>query len=338
MNSELISIVMATYNGEKYLRQQLDSILAQTYQHFELIAVDDASTDRTLSILNQYAALDNRIHVFPAENNLGFVANFERGLRLARGEFIALSDQDDVFHKDKIEILLTVLRDQPNRDLVVSDLSLIDQDGNEIAPSMWLYQRLNPKQGKPFRRLLRSNFATGCAMMLRRGLLNIALPFPPDCLVHDWWLAVVSASSKAGGICLVSEQLTAYRQHGSNVIGAKAASNITVENIIARIQSSHRGISVEARRKLWKQHIAMLDGYLRRDFWSLGERRIIVETKNVFEDFLTDAHSNLLRRIVKIPRRVRYAATTGRVLPCILAVFGTIWPSKQHKSDVGKSD
>src|SRR3990172_731979 len=123
MNSELVSIVMATYNGEKYLRQQLDSILEQTCQHFELIVVDDASTDETLSILNEYAASDDRIHVYPAEKNMGLVANFERGLKLAKGEFIALSDQDDIFRNDKIELLLNALKAHPDRDLAVSDLS-----------------------------------------------------------------------------------------------------------------------------------------------------------------------------------------------------------------------
>jgi glycosyltransferase involved in cell wall biosynthesis len=137
MNSEMVSIVMATYNGEKYLRQQLDSILEQTYQHIELVVVDDASTDKTLSVLEEYAAMDSRVHVFPAEKNLGLVANFERGLRLANGEFIMLADQDDIFRKDKIELQLAALQDHPNRDLVVSDLSLIDESGKEIAPSMW---------------------------------------------------------------------------------------------------------------------------------------------------------------------------------------------------------
>src|SRR5450759_436506 len=128
MASELVSIVMATYNGEKYLRKQLDSILEQTYQHFELIVVDDASTDGTLSILAEYAALDDRIQVFPAEKNLGLVSNFERGLRLANGNFIAFSDQDDIFRKDKIKLLLSALKDHSSRDLAVSDLSLIDED------------------------------------------------------------------------------------------------------------------------------------------------------------------------------------------------------------------
>lgn len=330
MNNELVSIVMATYNGEKYLRQQLDSIFEQTYQNFELIVVDDDSTDGTLAVLNEYAALDDRIHVFPAEKNLGLVANFERGLMLANGEFIALSDQDDVFHKDKIEILLTALKDQPNRDLVVSDLSLIDQDGNEIAPSMWLYQRLNPKQGKPFRRLLGSNFATGCAMMLRRRLLGIALPFPPDCIVHDWWLAVVSASSKAGGICLVGEQLTAYRQHGSNVIGVKAASNVTVERIIARIKTSPRGkANFDYRMGQYKRlYLDRLAAYLQSPIWSVQERMIIEQVRTLFLGYASDAHTDLMGRLSKLPQRLRHALLTGGLGSGLAAVLQTISPYK----------
>ncbi|MEQ1667694.1 MAG: glycosyltransferase family 2 protein [Sulfuriferula sp.] len=329
MNRELVSVVMATYNGEKYLRQQLDSILEQTYQHIELIAVDDASTDKTPSILEEYAALDSRVHVFPAEKNLGLVANFERGLRLASGEFVVLADQDDIFRKNKIEWQLAALQDHSDRDLVMSDLSLIDADGKEIASSMWHYQRLNPKQGKPFRRLVYSNFATGCAMMFRRRLLELALPFPPDCLVHDWWLAVVSVSSKAGGICLVNEPLTAYRQHSSNVIGAKAETTLTISAIIARIKAPSRGISIcEKRANVYKLHIARLDGYLQRDIWSKAERLVIEKIKRFVEGYLTDAHDSLWHRILKIPQRMRYAVITRRVSSCISTVTSTIWPYK----------
>lgn len=329
MKNELVSIVMATYNGEKYLRQQLDSILQQTYQNFELIVVDDASTDRTLSILEKYAVLDDRIHVFPAEKNLGLVANFERGLKLAKGDFIALSDQDDIFRKDKIEVMLAAMQDHPGRDLAVSDLSLIDEEGKEIAQSMWHYQKLNPSQGKPFRRLLYSNFATGCAMMIRRRLLKIALPFPPDCLVHDWWLAVVAASSKAGGICLVGDQLTAYRQHGSNVIGAKVATTLEISIIVARVKAPPRRLSIlDERMKDRKIHIARLAGYLHRDFWTKGERLMIAKTKDTHDGYLTDACSGLLSRLMKLPQRIRCAATTRNITHCIGTVFVSIWPYK----------
>lgn len=329
MNRELVSVVMATYNGERYLRQQLDSILQQTYRHIELVVVDDGSTDKTLSILNEYAALDDRIHVFPAEKNIGLVANFERGIRLARGEFVALSDQDDIFRKDKMDLLVTALENHPNYDLVISDLSLIDEEGREISPSMWHYQKLVPKPGKPFRRLVYSSFATGCAMMFRRRLLQVALPFPPDCLVHDWWLAVVSASSKGGGLFLVKEPLTAYRQHRANVIGAKAVENKVAKEMMSLIKAPSRGMSiVEARINCRMPHIARLRGYLRKDFWSDSERLAIEKTKEMFEGYLSDAHSGFLSRMAKLPQRVRCAATTGRFSPCIGVVVHTMWPYK----------
>jgi hypothetical protein len=136
--------------------------------------------------------------------------------------------------------------------------------------------------------------------MFRRRLLEFALPFPPDCLVHDWWLAVVSVSSKAGGICLVNEPLTAYRQHSSNVIGAKAETTLKISAIIARIKAPPRGISIlEKRINVYKLHIARLDGYLQRDIWSKTERLVIKKMKCFVEGYLTDAHDNLWRRILK---------------------------------------
>lgn len=329
MKSELVSIVMATYNGEKYLRKQMDSILAQTHQHFELIVVDDASTDETLPILNKYAALDNRIHVFPAEKNLGFVDNFKRGIGLAKSEFIALSDQDDIFRKNKIELLLAALKDHQDCDLAVSDLSLIDEDGGEIAQSMWRYQKNRPQQGKPFRRLIYLNFVTGCAMMFRRRLLQNALPFPPNCLVHDWWLAVVAASTKGGGICLVDDQLTAYRQHGSNVIGVMASRNLKEYENIAQIKPSARGVPiVDKRRHNHNSHIGRLAGYLQRDLWTRDERLIIEKTKKMFEGYLADSYSSFIGRIIKLPQRLFCAASTKSLRRCVREVFSTIWPNK----------
>lgn len=327
MVNELVSIVMATFNGEKYLREQLNSILEQTHQHFELVVVDDASTDKTLSILHEYSILDDRIHIFPAEKNIGLVANFERGLGLAKGEFIALSDQDDIFRKDKIELLLTALKDHPKRDLVISDLSLIDADGNNIAHSMWRYSKLRPRQGKPFQRLLYANYATGCAMMCTRRLLNLAMPFPPDCAVHDWWLAVVAASSKAGGICLVNQQLTSYRQHGSNVLGA--IEGLKMRTIISRITAPPRGqAGFENRMRLYKQDMNRLTGYLQRSIWSSMDRMAIEKGKALFVDYASDAHSNFISRTSKLPTRLRYAWQAGGITFCLSVIRHTLLPNK----------
>ena len=99
----LVSVVLGTYNGEAYLQDQLRSVLAQTYPALEIIAIDDGSRDRTVDILREYAARDPRMRVTVNERNLGFIRNFEKGCRLARGEYIALCDQDDYWFPDKIE-------------------------------------------------------------------------------------------------------------------------------------------------------------------------------------------------------------------------------------------
>ena len=98
--NDLVSVVMATYNGDKFIRLQIESILNQSYSNLEIVVVDDASSDNTLTILQEYANADDRISIYPNDKNIGFVANFERGLMLVKGEYIALSDQDDIFDKN----------------------------------------------------------------------------------------------------------------------------------------------------------------------------------------------------------------------------------------------
>lgn len=329
--NNLVSIVLASYNGAKYLPLQLDSIQNQTYENFELIVVDDSSSDETLSILEQYAAKDDRIHIYRAEKNLGLIANFERGLKLACGEFIALADQDDIFLPEKLELLVNKLEEFPHRDLVVSDLSLIDSVGNEIAGSMWSHQRLNPSEGKPFRRLLYSNFATGCAMMFRRRLLKMALPFPEDVLVHDWWLALVAASKNAGGICLIHKPLIAYRQHEDNLIGIKpvfSIKNLTIKKIMKRINAKSSDSRLRERERDWRPHIARVHSYLTRDIWTASEKKYIQQIEQMFLGYLADGQRGLFKRLLCLPLRLYYTALTKRVTSCLAVVFVTLFPNK----------
>lgn len=325
--NDLVSIVMGAYNGEKYLRQQLDSILQQTYQHFELVVVDDASTDDTLAILEEYAALDDRIHVFPAENNLGFIANFERGIRLAKGEFIALADQDDIFRSDKIEVLINTLKAYPERDLAVSDLSLVDENGNVLSESMWISQKMYPSTGHPFRRLVYENFATGCAMMIRRKLLELALPFPSDCLVHDWWLAVVAASENAGGICLVREALTSYRQHASNVIGVRKRTPLSISKNLTIFFAPHKVRErLDVRNSGLMVQICRLNGYLLLDIWSPNDRLVLEKYKKVLQHYLADEHSSFFKRLSCLPQRLHYFILSRSMRRIAEVVYFSIFP------------
>lgn len=325
--NDLISIVMATYNGEKYLRPQIESILTQSYKNIELVVVDDASTDRTLSILKEFAVRDNRIYIYPAEKNLGFIANFERGIRLAKGEFIALADQDDIFRRDKIEVLINTLKAYPERDLAVSDLSLIDENGNVLSGSMWTSQKRYTSTGHPFRHLVYANFATGCAMMIRRRLLDFALPFSPNCLSHDWWLAVVAASEKSGGICLVREALTAYRQHASNVIGAGKRAPLSISKNIAIFFSRQKGRErFELRNSNLMAQICRLNGYLFLDIWSSNDRLVIEKYKKVLQNYLADEHSSFFKRLSCLPQRLHYCIQSRSMRIIAEVVYFSIFP------------
>jgi len=316
VEDELVSVVMATFNGEKYIREQLDSILNQDYRHLEVIVVDDASSDSTVSILEEYNQRDKRVSYTRAEKNTGASASFELALRLAKGDFIAFSDQDDIFDIRKISVMVAALKANPNRDMVVTDLSLVDAGAEIIAYSMWQHQRLRVKDGKPFKQLLYMNFVTGCAMMIRRRLLKIALPFPADCMVHDWWLAVVSCSGRGGGLALVKQPLTLYRQHSANSIGSHQVSFQT---------SLERVTNLESRIQWYQMNRKRLDGYLCKEGWNEDDLSVLEYARDAFEGLcLTSefAFSTRLRMVGKVLKMAKYESLKHRLG---LALF-TLYP------------
>lgn len=328
MQKVKISIACCTYNGEQYLLEQLLSIASQTRTPDELVICDDGSIDRTIEIIENFAlAAPFVVRLYKNDGqSLGSAKNFEKAIKLCFGDMIVLSDQDDVFRRDKLELLVKALNNNPTCDLVISDASLIDEIGNEIATSLWEYQKLKPKEGKPFRRLVYNNFATGCTMMFRRSLLDLALPFPSNVYMHDWWLAVVSVSSNGGGICLVSDALTKYRQHNLNVLGAQRAKFFTISNVINRIKSPPQNI-IENKLLIRLRHLDRLSEYLQKNFWTKGERRTINEVKSLVEGYLNDRNVSLLKRIIKIPQRIRYAMLRGGFLSAFSEIVFTIWPN-----------
>lgn len=200
-----LSVCMATYNGAKFLPQQVGSILAQLGPADELVVVDDASTDSTVAILS--ALQDPRIEVIANERNLGLIATFERALRHAGGDVVFLSDQDDVWLPGKVAAMTAALREA---DLVVSDCRVVDESLNELAPSFFALRRSGPGLT---RNLLRNSYL-GCCLALRRDLLEVALPFPPSLPMHDWWLGLIGESF--GRVAFVAEPLLLYRRHGRN--------------------------------------------------------------------------------------------------------------------------
>ena len=141
---EKIDILLATYNGEKFVKEQIESILNQTYENFNLIISDDASTDNTLNILEEYEKKDTRIKVFKKEKNKGLIDNFEFLLKNVTSDYFMFSDQDDIWKKDKIEKSINKLKEE-SLGLVYTDLEIVDEKLNVIYPSYWKYKQIYKK-------------------------------------------------------------------------------------------------------------------------------------------------------------------------------------------------
>ena len=229
MTAPLIDILLATYNGARYLAPQLDSLLGQTHQHFRLLVSDDGSTDATLDILRGYrAAFGERLMLLPNRSpGAGVVRNFERLMQasLADGQaqWAASCDQDDVWLPDKLATQwaemqrIEVQAGTQTPCLVHGDLTVVNERLEVISPSFAAYQRADPAAATALS-LLSVNQVTGCAMMVNRALLRMALPVPPEAIMHDWWCALISGSGRRS---YLHAPLLLYRQHGANQVGAR---------------------------------------------------------------------------------------------------------------------
>ncbi|QEC51993.1 glycosyltransferase involved in cell wall biosynthesis [Anseongella ginsenosidimutans] len=205
MAKPLVSIAMCTYNGETHLKEQLDSILGQRYPSLEVVIVDDASTDGTMRILEAFRDQDSRIRLFRNDRNIGLHANFLKILSLCRGELIALSDQDDVWHPDKIAVLEQVIGD---RLLIYHDSAYIDEKGKATGKTVHRLHRF--VEGQRPERFLFQNCVSGHASMMRRELLSILPPFN-DLIYYDWWLAYTAACT--GKLGYTPKVLVEHRIH-----------------------------------------------------------------------------------------------------------------------------
>lgn len=199
----MISVCLACFNGEAYIRDQVGSILSSSLVD-ELIISDDGSTDSTLSLLADIH--DSRIRVLQGPRE-GLIRNFEFLLTQAKGDLIFLSDQDDFWYEDKVDVMLRTLQ---SCSLVVSDCHVVDANRNIIFNSF--FARRNSRPGL-FNNLLRNSFL-GCCMAFDRSVLNLALPFPHGIPMHDWWIGLVA--SAAGRVEFIHQPLMAYRRHGKN--------------------------------------------------------------------------------------------------------------------------
>jgi glycosyltransferase involved in cell wall biosynthesis len=203
---------MACYQGEKYLAIQLESLLAQDYPNLEFICVDDASSDATWQMLEKYAALDSRVNIHKNATNLGYRKTFEKGINLAKGELIALSDQDDYWVPFKISKLAKAIG---NASLIYADSDIVDASGAFNGQKMSDIKR-QIAYSSPLMYTFGA-WAPGHSMLFKRDLLAFAFP-TVEFVTHDYLIGF--AATCAEGIAYFPESLVHYRQHATNTIGA----------------------------------------------------------------------------------------------------------------------
>jgi glycosyltransferase involved in cell wall biosynthesis len=211
-SNPLISVVMATYNGSRFLRHQLETVINQSYKNIEIIIVDDCSTDNTVSVIKHFISKDNRVQLFQNTTNLGYIKNFEKGCSLAKGKFIAVCDQDDSWHKDKIRNSYEAIGNYP---IIYCDSVLCDEKlkpiGVNISDRVNCRDFDNPLQQAIFCRIY------GHATLIRKDFMDKAIPFL-SVIPHDWWLSYLATFN--GGIRYLPQPLAFYRQHNDNIFGA----------------------------------------------------------------------------------------------------------------------
>lgn len=223
-----IAVLLATYNGEKYVGEQLESLWAQTTQDFVVLARDDGSSDGTTRILAQ-AARDrpDRLRVLEGGGSrLGPMNSFGWLLRQCDADYIAFCDQDDFWEADKLERFQRAIADQEAVAgvqcpvLCCSDVAVADVQLRVTSPSYYERHRIHPSaDGMPMARLIFRNFVIGASSMINRALREAAEPLPEAAIMHDWWLALVAQS--IGRVVVIPGPSMRYRQHGANAVGSR---------------------------------------------------------------------------------------------------------------------
>jgi glycosyltransferase involved in cell wall biosynthesis len=244
-----IEILLATYNGERFLSEQIDSILAQDYANLRILARDDGSDDGTVAILEEYAGrFPDRFRVVPPCPGTGHPKwNFLRLMEASTAEYVCFADQDDVWLPQKLTLTMQVMHRLEGRYgnglplLAFTDLHVVNEHLEMIVESYWKLHRINPGQVNHFARLLGQNVVTGCTAMVNRRLVELALRLPDEADMHDSWVALIASAFGAGEP--VRAQTVLYRQHDRNMLGAGDLPNQV------KISNSSRH---EEQRKRWE--------------------------------------------------------------------------------------
>lgn len=229
MDRQRVSVAMCTYNGERYLQEQLDSIAAQTCLPDELVVCDDRSSDRTIEILQRFKSnVSFPVHLQINPENLGTIKNFEKAISLCTGNIIVLSDQDDVWKPHKVEAILQAFAKDTKAGYVFSNADLIDESSKALGFKLWeslgfedsVFEAYNRQDEQQVSILLKRNLVWGATMAFKASLKDFIRPISLCVYMHDAWIALVSSCMGFYGIAL-SDSLIYYRQHCTQQVGGK---------------------------------------------------------------------------------------------------------------------
>lgn len=272
----MVSILLACYNSEKYIEEQIHSIVNQTFTDWKLYISDDLSKDNTENIIKKYEEnYPDKIFFKKRTVNSGVPSqHFFEMLLNCDDEYIMFCDHDDVWLPDKIEITLKRMKETEKSlpadtpVLVHTDLKVVDENLNTISESMFKMQKL-PKKWDKLNNLLVQNNVTGCTMMINRALKNKITVIPEHAIMHDWWIAITAAAF--GNILFIDKATVLYRQHSNNQIGAVTIKKLVNEYIFNYKQNK------DSIKKTYKQA---------RDFYNINKHLLNFETKITISNYL----------------------------------------------------
>ncbi|MEK4716765.1 glycosyltransferase family 2 protein [Priestia sp. FSL W8-0524] len=318
-----VSIAMCTYNGEQFIKEQLDSILHQTRIPNELIVCDDGSTDNTLKVLEEFQEIAPfKVEVVSNRHQLGSTKNFEKAMLRCTGDIIFLCDQDDVWDENKIEVIESQFINNPSAYMVFTDANMVDENLNSLGYSLWESIKFSSGKQEEYREksldiLIKSNVVTGATMAFKQSYLQSIVPIS-EFWIHDSWIAFLLSIEKDKKVIPLNEKLISYRQHNNNQIGA------TKKNII----------SVVKQLKEFKASIVCHDQYLQfksiQHFLLKDGNRIDENTEAILNEKINhlkvrkELSNNILFRVSKISKEFNsrgYSKFSNGVSSAIKDIF-----------------